>query len=237
MTPHQARHRAYAAAPAPVILPSLLGCDFAHMADELAALAQSGAHVAHLDVMDGHFVPNLTYGPPVIKGWRSASNLFFDAHLMIADPTRYYQNFIDAGCDQLTIHIEAVPNPAELLHAIRAAGIAAALSLNPPTPLEAITPYLDLVDQVLVMSVMPGFGGQSFDPVARPKIRTLRALKPDLAIAVDGGIKAANAGDIVADGATHLIVGSAIFGAPGGYRDALDAIRAAGLSGSGATRE
>jgi ribulose-phosphate 3-epimerase len=229
----QERLQRFAAAPRPVVLPSLLGCDFARMADELAALAAAGAHAAHLDVMDGHFVPNLTYGPPVIRGWRPASDLFFDAHLMIAEPGRYLDAFLEAGCDQVTIHVEVAPDPSALLRAIRAAGAHAGLSLNPPTPVGAIEPYLDLVDQVLVMSVMPGFGGQSFDASAREKVRRLRALRPGLPIAVDGGIKPSNAAEVVADGATHLVVGSAIFGGDRGvYRAAIEAVRSAAAGGS-----
>lgn len=218
------------------MLPSLLGCDFARMADAVATLEAAGAEAAHLDVMDGHFVPNLTYGPPVIASWRRATRLYFDAHLMIAEPRRYLDAFLEAGCDQITIHIEAAPDPRDLLRAIRAAGAAAGLSLNPPTPLEAVTPFLDDLDQVLVMSVMPGFGGQTFDPVARSKIRALRKLRPDLAIAVDGGIKPGNARDVVQDGATRLVVGSAIFGDPDGPAAAIAGMRAAAIGPEGDSR-
>jgi ribulose-phosphate 3-epimerase len=197
------------------------------MADVLRTLENADVVAVHLDVMDGHFVPNLTYGPPLIAAWRPYSNLVFDAHLMIAEPRRYLDAFLEAGCDQITIHIEAVGQPQDLIHALRAAGARVGIALNPPTPLEAITPHLDAIDQVLIMSVMPGFGGQSFDPTVRPKIRALRALRPQIEIAVDGGIKPSNAAQVVQDGATHLVVGSAIFGDPQGPAAAISQIRQA----------
>jgi ribulose-phosphate 3-epimerase len=208
-------------AAAPVITPSLLRCDFARMAEELAAVAQAGAVAVHLDVMDGHFVPNLSYGAPVIARWRLRTDLPFDAHLMISDPARYLDDFVKAGCDVIIVHIEAVPEPVPLLRRIRAAGCEAALSLNPPTPLSAIEPYLDELDAVLVMSVMPGFGGQAFEASVLDKVRALRSARPALRISIDGGINPATAGAAVAAGATQLVAGSAVFRNDGNYAAAL----------------
>jgi ribulose-phosphate 3-epimerase len=191
------------------------------MAEELDAVKRAGALAVHLDVMDGHFVPNLSYGPPVIKDWRPRTDLPFDTHLMISDPARYLDDFIQAGCDVLIFHIEAVPEPVPLLRRIRASGCQAALSLNPPTPLSAIEPFLDELDAVLVMSVMPGFGGQKFEATVLDKVRALRSARPDLRISIDGGINPTTAGAAVAAGATQLVAGSAVFRNDGNYALAL----------------
>ena len=145
------------------MLPSLLLCDFAHLADEISRLEDAGVEALHLDVMDGHFVNNLTYGPTIVSAVRSCTDLPLDVHLMIAEPERYLPDFQKAGADILTIHIEAVPDPRRVLRQIRSMGIGAGLALNPPTPLSAVDPYLADCDLLLVMSVMPGWGGQSFD--------------------------------------------------------------------------
>jgi ribulose-phosphate 3-epimerase len=222
--------------PDPAVLPSLLACDFSRMDAELAALAAAGVRIVHLDVMDGHFVPNLTYGAPVIASWRKSSDALFDAHLMLADPARYLEDFLRAGCDQVTVHIEVLPDPTPVLRAIRAAGAKAGLALNPPTPVEDVLPFLDEVDSVLVMSVMPGFGGQAFDPVALPKLARLRREAPGLTLAVDGGINAETAPRVVAAGAGHLVAGSSVFRSGRPLAEAIghlaDAARA-GLSGRG----
>jgi ribulose-phosphate 3-epimerase len=226
------------AAAKPLVTPSLLNCDFARMADELAALARAGTHAVHLDVMDGHFVPNLSYGAPVIADWRKRTDFPFDAHLMIADPARYLDDFVRAGCDVIIFHIEVVPDPVPLARKIRGMGLEAAVALNPPTPLASIVPYLDEVDAVLVMSVMPGFGGQAFEPAVLEKVRALRAMKPDLRISIDGGIKPATAADAVAAGATQLVAGSSVFRADGNYAAALaelvEGARRGAQRGSGA---
>jgi ribulose-phosphate 3-epimerase len=216
-----ARLGVFHAAARPVVTPSLLNCDFARMAAELDALKRAGAVAVHLDVMDGHFVPNLTYGAPVIAGWRKVTDLPFDAHLMIADPARYLDDFVRAGCDVIIFHIEVVPDPVPLARRIRAAGCEAAVALNPPTPVSAVEPYIDELDAVLVMSVMPGFGGQAFDPSVLEKVRTLRARRPDLRISIDGGIKPDTAADAGAAGATQLVAGSAVFRRDGNYAAAL----------------
>lgn len=205
----------------PFVTPSLLACDFARMADELAALEAIDAPAVHLDVMDGRFVPNLTYGPPVIASWRARSRLPFDAHLMIADPARYLTDFVNAGCDQIIVHIEVLDDPVPLLRAIRGAGCRASLAFNPPTPVASVLPYLDEIDSVLVMSVMPGFGGQTFQPSVLAKVQALRSARPALAIAIDGGIKPNTAADAVAAGVTQLVAGSAVFRADGNYAAAL----------------
>lgn len=220
-TDRAARLEAFRAAARPVVTPSLLNCDFARMADELAALERAGAAAVHLDVMDGHFVPNLSYGAPVIADWRRVTNLPFDAHLMMTDPARYLDDFVRAGCDVLIFHIEVVPDPVPLARRIRAAGCEAAVSLNPPTPLSAVEPYLDELDAVLVMSVMPGFGGQAFEPEVLEKVRALRALRPSLRTSIDGGIKPETAALAVAAGATQLVAGSAVFRSDGNYAAAL----------------
>ncbi|MHC5543981.1 ribulose-phosphate 3-epimerase, partial [Singulisphaera rosea] len=195
----------------PVITPSLLNCDFTRMTEELDALKQAGTIAVHLDVMDGHFVPNLTYGAPVIADWRKWTDFPFDTHLMISDPARYVDDFIRAGCDVIIFHIEAVPDPRPLLRKIRDAGCEASLALNPPTPLSAIEPFLDELDAVLVMSVMPGFGGQKFEAEVLEKVRALRKSHPDLRISIDGGINPTTIGAAVSAGVTQLVAGSAVF--------------------------
>jgi ribulose-phosphate 3-epimerase len=213
-----------------------LNCDFARVAEELDALKAAGTVAVHLDVMDGHFVPNLSYGAPVIADWRKRTDFPFDAHLMISDPGRYLDDFVKAGCDVIIAHIEVLTDPLPLLRRIRAAGCQASLALNPPTPFAAIAPYLGEVDAILVMSVMPGFGGQAFEPSVLDKVREARARRPDLRISIDGGINPNTAASAVAAGATQLVAGSAIFRNPGDYAEALaDLTEAArrGLVGGG----
>lgn len=206
----------------PMVTPSLLACDFSRMADVLADLQRARAPGVHLDVMDGHFVPNISYGAPVIREWRATSDLPFDAHLMISEPARYLDEFVSAGCDQIIVHIEVLPDPTELLRRIRRAGCRASLALNPPTPVDAIRPFLAELDSVLVMSVMPGFGGQDFQGGVLAKVRELRAHRPGLPIAIDGGVNPATAGESAAAGITQLVAGSAVFrDSQGNYAAAL----------------
>ena len=205
----------------PFVTPSLLDCDFNRVGEELDALKTAGTVAVHLDVMDGHFVPNLSYGAPVIADWRKRTDFPFDAHLMISDPARYLDDFVNAGCDTIIVQIEAVPDPSDLIRRVKAAGCRASIALNPPTPLAAIEPYLDAVDAVLVMSVMPGFGGQKFDPSVLDKVRALRAERPNLWISIDGGIKADTAADAAAAGVSQMVVGSGVFRNDGNYAAAL----------------
>lgn len=207
--------------PRPFITPSLLNCDFARVGEEIAALETAGVVALHLDVMDGHFVPNLSYGAPVIADWRKRANVPFDGHLMISDPGRYLDDYVKCGCDTIIFHIEAVPDPRELAERIHAAGCRVGIALNPPTPLSAVEPYVELADTVLVMSVMPGFGGQKFDPEVLRKVRTLRAMQPKINISIDGGIKPDTAAEAVAAGVSQLVVGSATFRSDGNYGAAL----------------
>ncbi|QDV37895.1 ribulose-phosphate 3-epimerase [Tautonia plasticadhaerens] len=231
------RLRRWDGAPAPLITPSLLDCDFARVGEEIRALEAAGVEALHLDVMDGHFVPNLSYGPPVVADWRAVTDLPFDAHLMISDPARYLDAFVDAGADSILIHLEAVPEPADLLERIRGRGCRAGLVINPPTPWAAVEPHLDRVDSVLVMSVMPGFGGQQFQEAVLEKVRAIRRARPALRVAIDGGINASTAGRAVEAGATQLVVGSATYRPDGNYAASLGEVAEAarrGLEGGGA---
>ncbi len=197
----------------PLIAPSLLAADFANLGAEIQRLEQAGAQVLHLDIMDGHFVPNLSFGLPVIKAIRRTTELPLDVHLMISEPGRYLKAFRDAGADLLTIHIEAVEDPAPLLDQIRSLGAGTGLSLNPPTPLDRIEPYLDACDLVLTMSVMPGFGGQEFQAVALDKMRRLREIGGDrLLISVDGGVNPQTIQSCAQAGANFFVTGTALLG-------------------------
>jgi len=207
---------------APVILPSLLLCDFGHLADEIGRLEAAGVEALHLDVMDAHFVPNLTYGPLIAEATRKCTDLPIEAHLMISKPLDYVRQFRDAGCDHLTFHIEAVADPRPVFDAIHKVGGTAGLAFNPPTPVSAIEPFIDLCDSILVMSVMPGFGGQKFDSTALAKLRQLQdrpGHRPLLAI--DGGIHESTIAEATAAGAELFAVGSAIFYPGSDYGRAL----------------
>ena len=199
----------------PVIAPSMLKCDFGNLHRELELLDAAGAAVLHWDVMDGHFVPNLSYGPMLIERCRPRTTAIFDAHLMISEPERYLDEYFKAGCDCITIHIEAVPNPRSLLQRIRERGAVSGLALNPGTPVERIEPFLADCDQVLVMSVEPGFGGQKFIPAALDKLKQLRKLTPpELILSVDGGIGRSTIADCAAAGADFFVAGSSVFDMP-----------------------
>jgi ribulose-phosphate 3-epimerase len=196
----------------PLIAPSLLACDFAELREEIRRVEEGGAKVLHLDIMDGHFVPNLSFGIPVVEAIRRSTHLPLDVHLMISEPGRYIRPFRDAGADLLTVHIETLADPRPLLSEIRELGVGVGISLNPPAPIEWLNDCLDLCDLVLVMSVMPGFGGQKFDPVALDKLRRLREVGgPSLLLSVDGGVNRETVGACAEAGADLFVMGSALF--------------------------
>jgi ribulose-phosphate 3-epimerase len=198
------------------IAPSILSADFTALGEAIARVETAGADLLHVDVMDGHFVPNLSIGPPVIEAIRKRTRLPLDVHLMIEEPERWVETYIKAGADYVTVHAEASTHLERTLSLIREAGARSGVALNPSTPPEVLQYVLDDLDLVLVMSVNPGFGGQSFIPTAYEKIRRLRAMLADrpVLVSVDGGVKADNAGLLAQAGATVLVAGSAIFGAP-----------------------
>ena len=208
------------------ISPSVLACDFSKLGEEVAEIERGGADMAHLDVMDGMFVTNMSFGFPIIESLRKVSNIVFDVHLMIAAPERYVERFAEAGADIITFHYEAASDSAALLQKIRSLGKKAAISVKPATPIDVVYPLLPLCDMVLVMTVEPGYGGQALIPECLDKVKALRAeierqgLSVD--IQVDGGINEKNAGAAIAAGANVLVAGSAVFRA----EDKSAAIRA-----------
>lgn len=196
-------------------MPSLLLCDFAHLADEVHKLEDAGVHSFHLDVMDGHFVPNLTYGMPIVEAVRRETKLPIETHLMISNPEKYVEQFVEAGADAVTFHVEAATDPRLILQRLRALGAIAGLAFNPDTPLSTIEPYLDDCDLVLTMSVQPGFGGQGFEEVALTKLEQLHErCGADVFLEVDGGVNHETIGRCAAAGAQLHVVGSAIFEHP-----------------------
>lgn len=197
---------------APWVLPSLLNCDFGDLAGELRALEEAAVQALHLDVMDGHFVPNLTFGPAIVSAIRRRTSRVLDVHLMIAEPEKYIDEFIAAGADVVTIHVEAADDPKPLLQRIRAAGCVAGLAFNPETPASAVQPFADDFDLLLVMSVSPGFGGQMFDSSVLEKVGEARSWLPEeTLIEIDGGVNNETVGDCASAGIDLLVVGSAIF--------------------------
>ncbi|NMA87447.1 MAG: ribulose-phosphate 3-epimerase [Tissierellia bacterium] len=199
------------------ISPSILSSDFANLEEEILLLEKGGADYIHLDVMDGVFVPNISFGPPVIKSIRGITDIPFDVHLMVDRPERYIKNFYEAGADIITVHQEATTHLHRTLEEIKSYGIKAGVSLNPATPLETLEYILEYIDMVLIMTVNPGFGGQKYIKSMDKKIADLRKIidnrNLDISIEVDGGIKLDNAKDVIDLGADILVVGSGIFGA------------------------
>ena len=210
------------------ISPSVLAADLSNLAKDVMDIESAGADMVHLDVMDGIFVPNITFGMPVIKALRDKSNLIFDVHLMIDKPERYAMRFIDAGADILTFHFEACENPTELLEEIREQGVMAGISIKPATPVEDIYPLLEQCDMVLVMTVEPGYGGQKLIPETIEKVRKLKAEIENrgisIEIQVDGGVNSDNAKTLVSAGAGILVAGSSVFKA-NDRKAAIDALR------------
>lgn len=196
-----------------LISPSMLSADFARLKEELDRVKQGGADWLHIDVMDGHFVPNISFGMPVIKCIRPVSNLFFDVHIMISQPQKYITDLKKSGADLVTFHVEAEGDPAETIRMIHAEGMKAGISVKPGTPVEVLAPYLDEVELVLVMTVEPGFGGQSFMEDMMPKLAWLRQrCRPGTVLQVDGGINRKTIAAAAAAGANCFVAGSAVFG-------------------------
>ena len=216
------------------IAPSILAADFSALGEEIATAERGGADLIHVDVMDGHFVPPITIGPPVVRAIKRVTSLPLDVHLMISDPARYLTTFAEAGADFLSVHVEATPHLHGTLTAIKELGVQAGVALNPSTPASVLNEIATEVDFILVMSVNPGFGGQKFIPRTLTKIGTIQDIlekaKNEVPIEVDGGINQSNAGDVVGAGANMLVAGSAIFGSPDPSQ-AIEMLRMAGSSG------
>jgi len=213
------------------LAPSILSADFARLGEQIDEVARAGADYIHVDVMDGHFVPNITIGAPVVASIRRVTSLPLDVHLMIEHPERYISDFINAGADIITVHVEASPHLKSTIRLIKELGARAGVSLNPPTPLSTVKEFLPHVDLVLIMSVNPGFGGQSFIPETLPRIANMRKIldnrKPGIELEVDGGVNAENAPDIVEAGADVLVAGNSIFRAEEGISGAMQRLREA----------
>ena len=216
-----------------ILAPSILASDYARLADQVAAAARGGAQLVHVDVMDGHFVPNITIGVPVVKSLRRIARVPLDVHLMIEDPDRYIDAFADAGAAMISVHQEVLPHLHRTVHAIKARGVKAGVVINPATPVATLGEIAADVDYVLVMSVNPGFGGQTFIPRSESKLRDVRALLDaagnDALVEIDGGIDLHNVARVVAAGARMIVAGSAVFNTPDPER-AVRELKAAALA-------
>ena len=212
------------------LAPSLLAADYSRLGEQLSEAEKAGVEVAHLDIMDGHFVPNLAMGPGLVKSIRPVTGVLFDVHLMISEPMRYVEAFVDAGADHITVHVESEGDISAVIDRIHELGCSAGITLRPGTPVESLYPFLPKVELALVMTVEPGFGGQSFMASQVPKVAALRAWATEhgqaLHVEVDGGIKASNAAQVVAAGADVLVAGSSIYNKKNSVADSVAALRA-----------
>jgi len=214
-----------------LVAPSILAADFARLGEDIKRVTEAGCDLLHLDVMDGHFVPNLTIGPPLISSIRKISDLVFDTHLMISDPLKYAEIFVQAGADHITFHLESDNDPGAVIDAIRQTGATVGISLKPGTPAEAIFPYLEKIDLVLIMTVEPGFGGQSFMTDMMPKVKAVYdricSISRLVHLEVDGGIDAKTVVDAAKAGANMMVAGTSVFRNPEGAAGAIQELHAA----------
>lgn len=212
------------------IAPSILAADFSRLGDELRLAEAGGADMVHIDIMDGHFVPNLSMGPGIVQAIRPVSSLPFDVHLMLSEPGRYLEPFVAAGADHITIHVESRGDLPAIIAEIHRLGCSAGMTMRPGTPAIALAPFLEMVDMILVMTVEPGFGGQSFMAGQLPKIAAIRQMmaergRTEMLLEVDGGISSKTAQQVILAGANVLVAGSSIFNAAHGVQDAITALR------------